>query len=76
MPVHVKIKDTSEAVDVEVRRICTHKDLEIQQPCCTSPDSDGLIACGCGGQLSATCPDCDLSDLSDEEFKKLIEERS
>ena len=49
---------------------CQHDNIEIEPPCCTTPDSDtGYISCACGGMTNVYCPDCDNSDLTGEEIE-------
>ena len=50
--------------------ICQHDNIEIEPPCCTTPDSDtGYISCGCGGMTNVYCPDCENSDLTGYEIE-------
>lgn len=76
MPVHINVIDQSERAEILVRRVCSHPNAEVVPPCCTTPDSDtGLISCGCGGQSTVECPDCD-DQLDDETIEKILEGRS
>ena len=52
---------------------CTHPDVEVEPPCCTTPEPDtGYIACGCGGQYRVYCPDCHNDELTDDEADELL----
>lgn len=54
---------------------CQHNDITIEEPCCSpfSTGSSGYIECGCGGNISIYCNDCDNKDLTDEQVNDIIE---
>lgn len=49
---------------------CVHENITITEPCCKTPDSDGLFSCGCGGRCSVDCDDC--HNLSDDEAEEIL----
>lgn len=50
--------------------VCQHENIEIDPPCCTTPDPDtGRISCACEGMTSVYCPDCNNEDLSGDEIE-------
>lgn len=53
---------------------CSHQNLEIEPPCCSGFDSEGLLSCGCAGQYAVYCPDCRNEDMSQDEADKLLNE--
>jgi hypothetical protein len=59
-------------LDEDGERKATHPDAYLVPPCCTSPDSDGLWSCGCGGQTSVVCPAVDCPGIADHEVEELI----
>lgn len=72
MVTHINITDQSEAVSIDVERICTHPNAYVEKACCTTPDSDtGMISCGCGGQDAVICPDCN-DDLDDATIERVL----
>lgn len=73
MVTHIKVQSTDEPQAIEIRRICTHPNAYVEKACCSSPDSDtGLFSCGCGGQDSVICPDCDQT-LTEDEIQAVLE---
>lgn len=54
---------------------CLHENVEVEAPCCTTRGSSGYIECGCGGQYSIYCNDCDNDDLRDYECDDIINRR-
>ncbi len=52
---------------------CDHEFAEVEAPCCSTVGSSGYIECGCGGNYSVYCSDCDNEDLTDLEADSLIE---
>lgn len=52
---------------------CDHEFAEVEAPCCSTRGSSGYIECGCGGNYSVFCPDCDYMNMPDNEVEALIE---
>lgn len=52
---------------------CPHENVEIEAPCCSGRDSEGLISCGCYGSYSVYCPDCHNDDLEQHEVDSIVE---
>jgi len=52
---------------------CPHLDVEIEEPCCSGRDSDGLISCGCQGMFSVYCPDCGNKDMTQNQVDEILE---
>lgn len=75
MVTHINVIDQSEAVSIDVERICTHPNAYIEKACCSTRGSSGMIECGCGGMSTVECPDCD-DQLDDETIEKILEGRS
>jgi len=47
---------------------CTHLNLEITEPCCDGTD------CGCRGEYSFYCNDCQNKHLTEHEIELKLEE--
>ena len=52
---------------------CTHENAEVEPPCCSGRDSEGLPSCGCHGQYSVYCYDCNNDDMTDNDAENIIE---
>ena len=52
---------------------CTHEFAEIEPPCCSGYDSEGLPSCGCHGQYSVYCYDCNNDDMTDNDVERIID---
>lgn len=48
--------------------VCPHINVEVEPPCCSFPDNNGLWSCGCYGQPQIYCPDCNNSDVFTDDF--------
>lgn len=54
---------------------CDHEFAELEPACCSGRDSQGNVDCGCYGQDSVYCPDCELDDFEAEAvFERLTVE--
>lgn len=54
--------------------VCVHPNVEIEPPCCSSPEPDtGYYACGCGGQYQVYCPDCKNDDMTDRQIEQILD---
>lgn len=51
---------------------CEHDDVEIERACCSGIDSEGNPSCGCHGQDSVYCPDCDNEDMTDSDIEAIL----
>ncbi len=51
---------------------CTHPDAEIERACCSGTDSEGNISCGCHGQDSVYCSDCNNDDMTDQDVENIL----
>lgn len=51
---------------------CTHENVEVQAPCCSSRGSSGYIECGCQGQYNVYCEDCQNDDMRDDDVERII----
>lgn len=49
---------------------CLHERAEVEPPCCSWCSQ---LDCGCYGQYSVWCPDCDYMEMSDNEVEALVE---
>lgn len=70
MDIAVKYIDTGQASmneDGEFR--CDHINLDIEEPCCSIAGKSGHIECGCQGERSYFCHDCQNSELTDEDIE-------
>lgn len=52
---------------------CPHENVEIEPPCCSGYDSEGLPSCGCYGSYSVYCPDCHNDDINQTEVDNIVE---
>ena len=50
-----------------------HPNAYLEPPCCTSPDSDGLWSCGCGGRAMIICPALDCPGITESDAEMLTE---
>lgn len=76
MPIHIPVRyeDVSPyALDEDGVFRCSHERAEVEPPCCSTRGSSGYIECGCGGNYSIYCPDCDYMNMPDNEVEALIE---
>lgn len=51
---------------------CTHPNAEVEPPCCSGIDSEGLPSCGCHGQYGVYCYDCNNDDMTDDDVESLL----
>lgn len=51
---------------------CPHDNIEVEKACCSSVSSSGYIECGCGGQDSVYCYDCQNEDMTDKDMEGLV----
>ncbi len=52
---------------------CAHINAEVEPPCCSGIDSEGLPSCGCYGQYSVYCYDCHNKDMTDADVENIVE---
>lgn len=52
---------------------CPHEDVDIEPPCCSGRDSEGLPSCGCYGSYSVYCNDCHNDDMTQEDCDRIVE---
>lgn len=60
-------------VELDGEIYCSHEEAYVEKACCSGPDSDGLIQCGCQGMDSIICPDNNCTGIQDWEIEDLWE---
>lgn len=69
-----KIERSTYSLNEDGELTCDHEFAEVTPPCCsTGRDALGNIDCGCYGEYSVYCPDCDYMNMPDTEVNELIE---
>lgn len=53
---------------------CTHPNAEVEPPCCSGTDSEGNVSCGCYGQYSVYCYDCNNDDMTDQDVENILDQ--
>jgi len=52
---------------------CAHEDVDVEEPCCSTKDKDGLIQCGCEGSYTVYCNNCRNEDMTQSESDTIVE---